>query len=210
MAMTSAYAAIANGGYRVSPSGVLAVVDGRGHVRADFMEPARTRVIPEKCIKPTQTVLGEVVRRGTGRGANAAAMDCLRQDRDDERERGRLVRRLVRGQGPWGLDGSSTGAGWWNAVGRRGGAADYFKRVMNATNEWSERLNSKREPVIAARRGPEGKTGSRAASRSSADNSTQRGKTLQSESSAVLRKPLPPPRPRDKDLGDRETGRPYS
>lgn len=210
MAMTSAYAAIANGGYRVSPSGVLAVVDGRGHVRADFMEPARTRVIPEKCIKPTQTVLGEVVRGGTGRGATLRRWAAFGKTGTTSGNADAWFVGWSEGRvlGVWmgrqrGQDGGTPLAG-------AGAPADYFKRVMNATNEWSERLNSKREPVIAARRGPEGKTGSRAAGRSSADNSTQRGKTLQSESSAVLRKPLPPPRPRDKDLGDRETGRPYS
>ena len=41
--MTAAYAAVANGGYRVTPTGVLAVVDGRGQVRAGYMEPMRTQ-----------------------------------------------------------------------------------------------------------------------------------------------------------------------
>ena len=41
--MTAAYAAVANGGYAVTPTGVLAVVDGRGHVRADFFHPNRVR-----------------------------------------------------------------------------------------------------------------------------------------------------------------------
>src|SRR3954468_2589948 len=68
LSMTAAYAAVANGGYRVTPTGVLAVVDGRGQVRASFMEPARTRVIPERCIEPTSAVLNEVVRSGTGQG----------------------------------------------------------------------------------------------------------------------------------------------
>src|SRR5215216_193001 len=68
MSMTAAYSAVANGGYRVTPTGVLAVVDGRGEVRASFMEPARTRVIPERCIEPTRAVLSEVVRSGTGTG----------------------------------------------------------------------------------------------------------------------------------------------
>ncbi len=68
-AMTAAYAAVANGGYRVEPTGVLAVVDGRGQVRANFLEPDRTRVIPQKCVAPMRTILGEVVRSGTGQGA---------------------------------------------------------------------------------------------------------------------------------------------
>ncbi|WP_431311212.1 penicillin-binding transpeptidase domain-containing protein, partial [Methylobacterium nigriterrae] len=67
--MTAAYTTVANGGYRAAPTGVLAVVDGRGQVRASFLEPLRTRVIPQRCIGPTQTVLREVVRSGTGRHA---------------------------------------------------------------------------------------------------------------------------------------------
>src|SRR3954462_2952435 len=70
MSMTAAYSAVANGGYRVTPTGVLAVVDGRGEVRADFLEPTRTQVIPERCVEPTRAVLNEVVRSGTGHGAS--------------------------------------------------------------------------------------------------------------------------------------------
>ncbi|WP_210247601.1 transglycosylase domain-containing protein [Salinarimonas soli] len=70
MTMTAAYASVANGGFRVAPSGVLAVVDGRGQVRASFMDPIRTRVIPQRCIEPTRAILREVVRSGTGRGAS--------------------------------------------------------------------------------------------------------------------------------------------
>lgn len=69
MTMTVAYASVANGGYRVAPSGVLAVVDGRGQVRADFLTTMRKRVISEECVEPTQAVLREVVQNGTGRAA---------------------------------------------------------------------------------------------------------------------------------------------
>jgi penicillin-binding protein 1A len=67
--MTSAYAAVANGGYEVTPSGVLAVVAGRGEVLANFLENNRTRVIPERCIEPTRRVLKEVIQAGTGQRA---------------------------------------------------------------------------------------------------------------------------------------------
>ncbi|GJE41210.1 transglycosylase domain-containing protein [Methylobacterium soli] len=69
MSMTAAYASVANGGYRVAPTGVLAVVDGRGQVRASFLEPIKTRIIPQRCIEPTRQVLREVVRTGTGQHA---------------------------------------------------------------------------------------------------------------------------------------------
>jgi penicillin-binding protein 1A len=69
LAMTSAYAAIANGGFRVHPAGILAVVDGRGEVRGKFLEANQTRVVPQRCIEPIRSMLHEVVRAGTGRGA---------------------------------------------------------------------------------------------------------------------------------------------
>ena len=105
MTMTAAYTAVANGGYRVDPSGVLAVVDGRGQVRADFLTPMRKRVIPEKCVEPTQAVLREVVQNGTGRAARLRALGSLRQDRDLHRQCRCLVYRLERAAGVWSLDG---------------------------------------------------------------------------------------------------------
>ncbi len=69
LAMTSAYAAIANGGFRVHATGILAAVDGRGEVRGKFLETSRTRVVPQRCIEPIRSMLHEVVRAGTGRGA---------------------------------------------------------------------------------------------------------------------------------------------
>jgi penicillin-binding protein 1A len=67
--MTSAYATIASGGNKVEPSGVLAVVDGRGTVRADFLTVWRTRVVSPECVEQTRAILREVVETGTGRGA---------------------------------------------------------------------------------------------------------------------------------------------
>ncbi|WP_052954834.1 transglycosylase domain-containing protein [Microvirga vignae] len=151
MAMTAAYAAVANGGYRVRPSGVLAVVDGRGQVRADFLTPMRRRVIPEKCIEPTHAVLREVVQNGTGRAA-----------------------RLKRWEA-YGKTGTSTGnadawfIGWseqrvfgvWmgrrrgetgQAVAGAGAPAAYFGRVSNAVNEWAERRQRFEEQRLAGAR----------------------------------------------------------
>ena len=135
--MTAAYAAVANGGYHVLPSGVLAVVDGRGQVRASYIEASRTRVIPERCIQPTRTILQEVVRSGTGQRA-----------------------RLSRWQA-YGKTGTTTGnadawfVGWSEGrvlgiwMGRRRDAngaaiagkdapADLFRRVSSAANEMME------------------------------------------------------------------------
>jgi penicillin-binding protein 1A len=134
LGMTAAYAAVANGGYRVTPTGVLAVVDGRGHVRANFVEQSRVRVIAENCVQSTRTVLNEVVRSGTGSGA-----------------------RLRRWQA-YGKTGTTTGnadawfVGWsegrvlgvWmgkrrdavgEAIGGKGAPAEFFRLVSNGTNE---------------------------------------------------------------------------
>jgi len=151
MAMTAAYTAVANGGYRIDPSGVLAVVDGRGQVRADFLTPMRTRVIPEKCIEPTQAMLREVVLHGTGRAAQLKRWTA------------------------YGKTGTSTGnadawfIGWseqrvfgvWMGRGRgesgpalagAGAPAAYFGRVATAVNEWAERQQRLEEQRLATAR----------------------------------------------------------
>jgi penicillin-binding protein 1A len=135
--MTAAYAAVANGGYGVSPTGVLAVVDGRGQVRASYIDASRTRVIPQRCLQPTRTVLHEVVRSGTGQRA-----------------------RLPRWQA-YGKTGTTTGnadawfIGWsegrvlgvWmgrrrdsagTAIAGKDAPADLFRRVSSETNEMME------------------------------------------------------------------------
>ncbi|WP_201865191.1 transglycosylase domain-containing protein [Microvirga soli] len=155
MSMTAAYTAVANGGYRVDPSGVLAVVDGRGRVRADFLTPMRTRVIPEKCVEPTQAILREVVENGTGRAAQLKRWTA------------------------YGKTGTSTGNAdaWfigWSAqrvfgvwMGRRrgesgpalagaGAPAAYFGRVATAVNEWSERQQRLEEQRLASARSKRG------------------------------------------------------
>jgi penicillin-binding protein 1A len=155
MAMTAAYTAVANGGYRVTPSGVLAVVDGRGEVRADFLTTMRKRVVPERCIEPTQAVLREVVQKGTGRAA------------------------WLKHWAAYGKTGTSTGnadawfIGWseqrvfgvW--MGRRrgetgptlagaGAPAAYFGRVAKAVNEWAERQQRLEEQRLASARAKKG------------------------------------------------------
>jgi penicillin-binding protein 1A len=131
--MTGAYATVANGGYGVAPSGVLAVIDGRGQVRANFLERTQERVIPQRCVEPTRSVLGEVVRSGTARGA------------------------ALQGWKAFGKTGTTTGnadawfIGWSEGrvlgvwMGRRrdaageglagkGAPADYFRRVSGSAN----------------------------------------------------------------------------
>lgn len=137
LGMTAAYTAVANGGYRVTPTGVLAVVDGRGNVRANFQEQSRIRVIPEACVQSARTVLNEVVRAGTGSGA-----------------------RLRRWQA-YGKTGTTTGnadawfIGWsegrvlgvWmgrrrdavgDVIGGKNAPAEFFRLVSNGINEMME------------------------------------------------------------------------
>ena len=69
LAVTGAYAAVANRGLRAAPTGVLAVVDGRGAVRDSFLARGAERVMPARCVEPVHAVLHEVVRSGTGTAA---------------------------------------------------------------------------------------------------------------------------------------------
>jgi penicillin-binding protein 1A len=144
LGMTAAYAAVANGGYRVTPTGVLAVVDGHGHVRADLLQYEKKRVISQKCIEPTRAVLNEVVRTGTGTGA-----------------------RLQRWKA-YGKTGTTTGnadawfIGWsegrvlgtWmgkrrdaagEAIAGKGAPAEFFRRVSNGANEMAEYRSSRQQ-----------------------------------------------------------------
>jgi penicillin-binding protein 1A len=158
LSMTAAYAAVANGGYRVTPTGVLAVVDGRGQVRASFMEPARTRVIPERCIEPTRAVLNEVVRSGTGRGAalgrwKAYGKTGTTTGHADAWFIGWSEGRVL---GVWmGKRRDASGEG----LAGKGAPAEFFRRVSTSTNEMMDyRMAQARHkggrpaaPVIAAR-----------------------------------------------------------
>jgi penicillin-binding protein 1A len=193
--MTGAYATVANGGYRVSPSGVLAVIDGRGHVRADFLTTTKARVIPENCIEPTRSVLREVVRNGTGRAA--------------------ALKRWV----AYGKTGTSTGntdawfVGWsedrvfgiWmgrsrGAVGPTlvgaGAPAAYFKRVSDEANERIEQQEKLEAQRVAATRTRQDADQSKLADWfTTMARSTTATDTHTSKSGIVLA-PIPPPRPR--------------
>jgi penicillin-binding protein 1A len=149
------YTAVANGGYRIEPSGVLAIVDGRGQVRADFLTPVRKRAIPEECIEPTREVLREVVEHGTGRAAQ------------------------MKRWAAYGKTGPSTGnadawfVGWseqrvfgvWmgrrrgesgHAVAGAGAPAANFGRVVTSVNEWTERQRTLEEQRLASARAKRG------------------------------------------------------
>ena len=155
--MTAAYAAVANGGYRVIPSGVLVVVDGRGQVRADFLTITRTRVIPERCIELTQTVLREVVRTGTGQAARlkhwpAYGKTGTSTGNTDAWFIGWSEQRVL---GIWmGRRREATGP----ALAGAGAPAAYFGRVSSAVNEWAERqqkLEEQRHLSARLKRGSE-------------------------------------------------------
>ena len=151
MTMTAAYSTVANGGYRVTPSGVLAVVDGHGQVLADFLTTTKKRVIPEKCIEPTQSVLREVVRNGTGRAARlehwaAYGKTGTSTGNADAWFIGWSEQRVL---GIWmGRRRGETGT----AIAGAGAPAAYFGRVANAVNDWSERQQRLEEHRIASAR----------------------------------------------------------
>jgi penicillin-binding protein 1A len=80
MQMAAAYAVFANGGYRVAPHLVTRITDGRDQVLVDSPPPAQLdeslRAIPARNAFVMSTLLGSVVKNGTGRKAWTA----LRRD----------------------------------------------------------------------------------------------------------------------------------
>ncbi|MEZ0168272.1 transglycosylase domain-containing protein [Microvirga sp. TS319] len=155
MAMTAAYTAVANGGFRVDPSGVLAVVDGRGQVRADFLTPMRERIIPEKCVELTRSVLREVVQNGTGRAARlrhwpAYGKTGTSTGNTDAWFIGWSEQRVL---GVWmGRRRGETGP----ALAGAGAPAAYFGRVAAAVNESAERQQRLEEQRLASARSKRG------------------------------------------------------
>lgn len=143
LAMTGAYAAVANGGAQATPTGVLAVVDGHGRVRASFLESPPVRVVAGQCIAPVKRMLAEVVRAGTGRGAalsrwTAYGKTGTTSDNADAWFIGWSEGRVV---GVWmGRRRDSEGA----LIAGKGPPADFFKRVSTAINEMED-YRSRRE-----------------------------------------------------------------
>ncbi len=198
LVVTAAYAAIANGGYRAVPMGVLAAVNGRGEVRANYLDAGRTRVVAPRCVEPTRRILREVVREGTGRGARP--------------------RRGV----AYGKTGTTTSnadawfVGWagnrvlgiW--MGRRrdaeagavlvgsGAPADLFRRIQNSADATDEqRRPSRTESIVAS----SGRRPAILPNQTSAHAKTESGRP--SRTSEV---PFPPARPRATGQAVPETG----
>jgi len=132
---------------------VLAIVDGRGQVRESFFAPARTRVIPEKCIQPTRSILNEVVRSGTGRGAglhrwSAYGKTGTTTGNADAWFIGWSEGRVL---GIWmGKPRDETGG----VLAGAGAPADLFRRVATSTNEMVEYRTARerqgtKPPVLA-------------------------------------------------------------
>ncbi|HEX2553399.1 MAG TPA: transglycosylase domain-containing protein [Microvirga sp.] len=200
-AMTAAYAAVANGGFRVEPTAVLAVVDGRGVVRANFLETARTRAIPQRCVEPVRSVLGDVVRSGTGQGA------------------------ALKGWKAYGKTGTTTGnadawfVGWsegrvlgvWmgrrrdaagEAVAGRGAPAEYFRRVATSTNAMAEYR------VAQERSGGRAPTATASARRPAEEAAPQRAERRAPAATAESRtRPNPAPQAERRPAPSREAAR---
>jgi penicillin-binding protein 1A len=190
LAMTGAYAAVANGGYRVKPTGVLAAVDGRGQIRLNEIGFERTRVIPQRCIGPTRSILQEVVRSGTGRGAALRRWKAYGKTGTTSGNADAWFIGWSEGHvfGIW--MGKPRGDGESGTVAGRGAPADLFRRVMNSINEFDERRQrlTTEEPKVAKAPDAErtGTIGSKTSSH--AKSSGEPARTSQV--------PLPPTRPR--------------
>jgi penicillin-binding protein 1A len=68
--MTAAYAAVANGGNRAVPHGVLGVIGPYGEIAHWRKRQPSQRVLSARCAGMLQTMLRGVVREGTGKAAN--------------------------------------------------------------------------------------------------------------------------------------------
>ncbi|WP_255428004.1 penicillin-binding protein 1A [Ramlibacter cellulosilyticus] len=71
LGLAAAYAVFANGGERVAPRLVLRVAERDGPVLYEAGEPLRQRAIPRRNAYVMDSLLRDVVREGTGRGASA-------------------------------------------------------------------------------------------------------------------------------------------
>ena len=153
LTVTAAYAAVANGGYQVTPTGVLAVVDGYGQVRETFFDGQRTRVIPQKCIEPTRSVLSEVVRTGTGRGAalhkwKAFGKTGTTTGNADAWFIGWSEGRVL---GTW--MGKRRDAVGESRIAGKDAPANFFRRVSTSVNEMAEyrrNLQMRKQEVVGA------------------------------------------------------------
>src|SRR4051812_20996846 len=68
--LTSAYAAVANGGRRATPHGILGAIGPYGGITYWRRSPLPERVLSEGCAAMMQKLLRGVVREGTGKAAN--------------------------------------------------------------------------------------------------------------------------------------------
>jgi penicillin-binding protein 1A len=99
MQLATAYAALANGGYKVDPVVIERITDAQGQVVYQAPPPVplteAQRIIPARNAFVIDSLLNEVARSGTAaRPGHAQAAGHLRQDRHHQRRGGRLVRRL--------------------------------------------------------------------------------------------------------------------
>jgi penicillin-binding protein 1A len=187
LAVTAAYAAIANGGYRAVPIGVLAAVDGRGEVRASYLDAQRTRVVAQKCVEPTRRILREVVQEGTGRGARprrgmAYGKTGTTTSNADAWFVGWAKNRVL---GIW-MGRQRTAEGGVTLAGS-GAPADLFRRIQNAADALDEQRRPSGEgPSVAS-------SGRRPAILS--NQTSAHAKTGSGRPSRTSQVPLPPMRP---------------
>jgi penicillin-binding protein 1A len=194
-AMTAAYAAVANGGYRAAPRGVLAAVDGRGRIRGAFLNVSKTRVVAQRCIGPVQSVLGEVVRAGTGRGAalrpwKAFGKTGTTTDNADAWFIGWSEGRVM---GVWmGRRRTAEGV----ALAGKDAPADLFRRVIGRINAMEDYRQDREATTSVVARAPSGSKAKASTPRAASPHAKSRDAGSRAASSPA-RPMLPPPRPRN-------------
>jgi penicillin-binding protein 1A len=194
LTMASAYATVANGGYGVSPEGMLVAVDGRGEIRANNLDRPGKRVISRRCVDHARHILREVVQSGTGRGAalrrgRAYGKTGTTTDNVDAWFIGWTENRVL---GIWmgrrrGLEGSGAVAG-------SGPPAVLFSRIQQSAMEIDEQRRPQKDNTRTAEKNGEAGALARGAPRVP-------GQSAQSQPTTTLQVPLPPTRPRDEGSG---------
>jgi penicillin-binding protein 1A len=193
LTMTAAYAAVAKGGDKVTPTGVLAAIDGRGRVRAAFFDRETTRAVAARCIAPTRSVLREVVTAGTGRAAALRRWPAYGKTGTSDGNADAWFIGWSEGRvlGVWmGRRRGTDGEG----IGGKDAPARYFSRVLNEVVAADERRRGIRSPdVTASIRKPDASSKPSLPPSPIATGDKNAPRRLQAGAPPSM--PLPPPRP---------------
>ena len=185
LAVTAACAAIANGGYRAVPIGVLAAVDGRGRCAPATSTPSGRGSLRKNASNRRDGSCAKSFRR-TGRGpGRAAAWPTARPARRPAMPMPGLW--VGEETGSRDLDGPAADRGRRVTLAGSGAPADLFRRIQNAADALDEQRRPSGEgPSVAS-------SGRRPAILS--DQTSAHAKTGSGRPSRTSQVPLPPMRP---------------